>query len=69
MDREKISSVVDKAFSSSFAEWEHQIERDLYPDAFSDQYSWLHVKDALSKNNRFLKEALKSALCDVLSDL
>ena len=69
MDRDKISSVVDKAFSSSFAEWDRRIERDLYPGAFVDSYSWQHVKDALSENNRCLKEALKAALCDVLSDL
>lgn len=68
MDREKISSIVDKAFSSAFADWERQIHQELYPTSFGDR-SWLNTENALSKNNQFLKEALKSALCDVLSDL
>lgn len=65
MDRGKINSAVDSAFDSAFKNWSHQIEKELYPAAFSDEYSWLRVKNSVKINNEFLKAALKEALAEL----
>lgn len=68
MDRDKISEIVDTAFDSTFSTWSKQIEKDLYPSAFVDEYSWLRVKNSLKVNNLFLKNSLKQILIEVLSE-
>ena len=68
MDRDKISEIVDTAFDSTFSTWSKQIEKDLYPSAFADEYSWLRVKNSLKVNNLFLKNSLKQVLAEVLSE-
>lgn len=68
MNSDKIKKTVDNSFNSIFATWSRQIEKELYPSAFADQYSWLRVKSSLDKNNQFLKEALKATLIELLSD-
>lgn len=68
MDRDKISEIVDTAFDSTFSTWSKQIEKDLYPSAFVDEYSWLRVKNTLKVNNLFLKNSLKQILIEVLSE-
>lgn len=68
MDKERIDSVIDSAFDSTFANWSARVERELYPSAFADQYSWLRVKNSLKVNNAFLKEALKQSLYELLKD-
>lgn len=68
MDRDKISEIVDTAFDSTFSTWSKQIEKDLYPSAFADEYSWLRVKNSLKVNNLFLKNSLKQVLTEVLSE-
>lgn len=68
MDRDKISEIVDTAFDSTFSTWSKQIEKDLYPSAFADEYSWLRVKNSLKVNNLFLKNSLKQILVEVLSE-
>lgn len=68
MDRDKISEIVDTAFDSTFSTWSKQIEKDLYPSAFADEYSWLRVKNSLKVNNLFLKSSLKQILVEVLSE-
>ena len=68
MDRDKISEIVDTAFDSTFSTWSKQIEKDLYPSAFVDEYSWLRVKNSLNVNNLFLKNSLKQILIEVLSE-
>mgnify|MGYP001853006604 CR=1 FL=1 len=65
MDRSKINSAVDSAFDSAFKNWSHQIEKELYPAAFADEYSWLRVKNSVKINNEFLKAALKEALAEL----
>ena len=62
MDKNKINSVVDSSFDKAFQNWTNRIERDLYPSAFSDPYSWLRVKSSLETNNKCLKDALKQCL-------
>ena len=68
MDKEKINSVVDSAFDSSFENWSKQIERELYPAAFANEYSWSRVKNSMQVNNSFLKEALKHVLSELLCE-
>lgn len=68
MDKDKINSVVDSAFDSSFENWSSKIERELYPAAFTNEYSWLRVKQSIMINNAFLKEALKQSLAELLKD-
>lgn len=68
MDSDKIKQIVDDSFESIFSTWSEQIEHDLYPSAFANQYSWLKVKKSLDQNNRFLKEALKSVLIELLAE-
>lgn len=68
MNKETINSVVDSAFDSAFSNWSSKIECDLYPSAFADEYSWLRVKSSIELNNTFLKEALKQALTELLTD-
>ena len=68
MNRDNINSVVDSAFNSAFANWSSKIERELYPSAFTDEYSWLRVKHSIEINNTFLKEALKQTIAELLED-
>lgn len=65
MSKDKINSAVDSAFDSAFSRWSSEIERELYPDAFSDENSWLHVKNSIRINNSLLKEALKQTLSEL----
>lgn len=64
----EINEIVDKAFAEAFSQWEKSIEKELYPAAFADQYSWLRVKGAISVNNAALKNAIKLSLSRLLSD-
>ncbi len=68
MTSDEINSIVDKAFADAFSQWERNIEKELYPAAFVDQYSWLRVKGAISINNTALKNALKASLSRLLSE-
>lgn len=68
VESEKICQIIDSSFDSVFASWSHKIERDLYPSAFANEYSWLRVKGAIETNNLFFKEALKQSLIEILSD-
>lgn len=68
MDKNTINSVVDTAFNNSFQNWEKSIETELYPAAFTNEYSWLRVKESLKINNDILKDALKQTLSELLSD-
>lgn len=65
MTKDKINSVIDSAFDSAFSHWSSEIERELYPDAFSDENSWLRVKNSIRINNLLLKEALKQTLTEL----
>lgn len=68
MDSKKINSVVDSAFDTAFSNWSNQIEKELYPSAFASEYSWLRVKNSFEINNKILKNALKQALSELLTD-
>lgn len=68
MNSDKISEIIDNSFDAVFSTWSKQIEKELYPSAFADEYSWLRVKSSLNINNGFLKESLKHILIELLSE-
>ena len=68
MKREQAAAAIDAAFSEAFKNWEATIERDLYPAAFADEYSWLRVKSAIARNNKCLKTAVTQAILNVLAE-
>lgn len=68
MTSDEINLIVDEAFDAAFSQWSKQIEKELYPAAFADQFSWLRVKGAISINNAALKNALKASLSRLLSE-
>lgn len=68
LDSKQICDIVDESFSSAFKAWSRQIESELYPAAFANEYSWLCVKNSLKINNDILKEALKQSLSKLLAD-
>lgn len=68
MNKEQINAIIDSSFDIAFNNWSNKIERELYPSAFTDEYSWLRVKKSIQINNSFLKEALKHSLSEILSD-
>ena len=67
MTPEDICKIIDVSFDSAFSSWSREIEKDLYPSAFADEYSWLRVKNSIKTNNLFLKEVLKQSLVEILS--
>lgn len=67
MTSEKISQIIDSSFDAAFSSWSQKIEKDLYPAAFANEYSWLRVKCSIETNNFFLKETLKKSLVEILS--
>lgn len=68
MKPHEIRELVNSAFDNSFSNWTKCIEKELYPSAFTDEYSWLRVKEALRINNSFLKESLIQSFISILSD-
>lgn len=68
MDKNKIDSVIDSSFDAAFSNWSDIIEKELYPAAFANEYSWIRVKNSLKLNNTLLKEALKQSLFELLND-
>lgn len=69
MDTTKISKVIDESFDAAFRNWTSQVEKELYPEAFANEYSWIAVKKSLSINNKALKNALKLTLTELLKDV
>ena len=69
INSDKINSIVDSSFDSAFSDWTKQIEQELYPSAFTDEYSWLRVKRSFEINNLFLKKALKLALSEYIQTI
>ena len=68
MDSQKINNAIDSAFDSAFTQWKTAMHKELYPAAFADEYSWLRVENSFKINNKFLKEALKEALTELLCE-
>lgn len=69
MNNKDIEKIIDTSFDTAFSSWNKQIERELYPAAFANEYSWLRVKNSIKLNNLLLKEALKLSLIELLKDI
>lgn len=66
MDRNKIDEIVKSSFDSVFSKWDSYIEKELYPDAFANEHSWMRVKNSLKINNIFLRDALTEIISTLL---
>lgn len=68
MNQEKINAAVDAAFDKALAAIQPRMERELYPRAFANEYSWLRVKNAIELNNAAIQQAVKAVLAEVLAE-
>lgn len=66
MDRKKIEEIVDDCFDRELERIRCEVNRELYPAAFANEYSWLHVKALFDLNNQAMRRAVKSALAEIL---
>lgn len=66
MDKAQIEKIVDEAFDSVLSQIEKNLETQLYPSAFANEHSWLHVKNAIKINNKAIRLAVKKSLLDIL---
>lgn len=69
MDKKEIEKIVDRSFNAAFSNWSNQIEKELYPAAFANEYSWIRVKDSIELNNQLLKESLKLTLIEIFKNM
>ena len=68
MESDKICSAVDTAFDNALKAIQPRMESELYPAAFADSSSWLRVKSAIDLNNAAIRQAVKTALRDLLPE-
>ena len=66
MTQTDIEKTVDCAFDQALSKIKPAINRELYPAAFADEYSWLHVQAAFDLNNTAIRFAVKEALVALL---
>ena len=67
MEKTAIEKAVDTAFDSCLAEIYPLVDRELYPAAFANEYSWLRVKAVFDLQNSAIRQAVKQALSNVLT--
>lgn len=68
MDRAEIEKIVDNSFDNALRSVRPRIDRELYPAAFANQYSWLRVKAVFDLQNQAMRAAVKDALSQLLSE-
>lgn len=66
MERKELEKIVDDCFDKELAGIQGKMSMELYPAAFANEYSWLHVKAAIDLNNQAIRRAMKSAIAQVL---
>lgn len=67
MNQNDIAKAVDLSFDKALSAIKPAIDRELYPAAFANEYSWLHVKAVFDLNNAAIRSAVKEALVALLS--
>ncbi len=67
MTKNDIEKAVDISFDKALSRIKPAINRELYPAAFADEYSWLRVQAALELNNAAIRSAVKEALVALLA--
>lgn len=68
MDSNDIKKAVDHSFDKALSAIKPAINRELYPAAFANEYSWLHVKAVFDLNNAAIRSAVTDALVALLAD-
>ena len=68
MQKSDVEKIVDVAFDKAFSEVAPAVSRELYPAAFANESSWLNVKRVFELNNAAIRNAVKEALSDILSE-
>ena len=68
METDRICAAVDAAFDNAMKAIQPRMESELYPAAFADSSSWLRVKNAIDLNNAAIRQAVKTALRDLLPE-
>ena len=68
MDKKKIEKIVDSAFDKALESIRPAVNRELYPGAFANEYSWLSVKNVFNLQNAAMRKAVKEALSIILSE-
>lgn len=68
MDKITIEKTVDSAFDKCLEEIRPLVSRELHPNAFADEYSWLRVQTVFDLQNKAIRKAMKTIMIDLLSD-
>ena len=68
VNRSEIEKLVDESFEKAFNNIRAQVDRELCPNAFADQYSWLRVKTVFELQNQATCAAVRSALSQLLAE-
>ena len=68
MNRSEIEKIVDSSFDQALRAVRPRVDKELYPAAFANQYSWLRVKAVFDLQNQALRAAVKDALSQLLAE-
>lgn len=68
MSHMDIEKIVDSAFDKALDDIRPAVNRELYPAAFADEYSWLRVKSVFDLQNAAIRKAVKEALSSILNE-
>lgn len=68
MTKSEIERIVDKSFAAALHEIQPCVNRELYPAAFANEYSWLRIKAVFDLQNSAMCTAVKNALSEILGD-
>lgn len=68
MNKQEIEKIIDASFDAALSNIRNAVGMELYPAAFADEYSWLHVKAVFDLQNQAMRQAIKSALGELLAE-
>lgn len=68
MNRSEIERIVDLSFDRALGSVRPDIEKELYPGAFTDPSSWLRVKAVFNLQSDAMRAALKETLSEILAE-
>jgi hypothetical protein len=62
-----VKEIVDKyANGAARKEFENYLKKELYPDAFQGEYTWLHIKELLAAHDAYIKRYITESLEELL---
>ena len=68
MNRSEIEKIVDSSFDQALRAIRPRVDKELYPEAFANQYSWLRVKAVFDLQNQAMRAAVKDVLSQLLAE-